>query len=35
MLIARAGVLCVLGLDYSAPIALAREFARLAERRGA
>lgn len=34
LLIARAGVLCVLGLDYSPTIAIARKLATLLERRG-
>jgi hypothetical protein len=33
VLVVRAGVLCVLGLDYSPTIALARRFAKFAERR--
>lgn len=32
VLVARVGVLCVLGLDYSPTIALARQFAKFAER---
>jgi hypothetical protein len=35
VLIARAGVLCVLGLDYQPTIALARKLAALSERRAA